>query len=97
MTSLAMIAGMIPLAIGAGEGGSQTAPLGRAVIGGLIGATLATLLILPAIFAILQREGTRKSPSLHPDDVDRAGRQEEPTTNGNGASMPVLSEPGVER
>src|SRR5439155_26002930 len=68
MTSFAMIAGMAPMAIGLGEGGSQTAPLGRAVIGGLLGATLATLGILPAIFALLQREKTRKSASIHPDD-----------------------------
>jgi multidrug efflux pump subunit AcrB len=68
MTSLAMIAGMLPMAIGMGEGGSQTAPLGRAVIGGLVGATFATLVILPAIFAILQGRQTRRSVSLHPAD-----------------------------
>ena len=68
MTSFAMIAGMLPMAVGLGEGGAQTAPLGRAVIGGLIGATFATLVILPAIFAILQGNQTRQSPSLHPAD-----------------------------
>ena len=68
MTSFAMIAGMLPMAAGLGEGGDQTAPLGRAVIGGLIGATFATLVILPAIFAILQGNQTRRSPSLHPAD-----------------------------
>jgi multidrug efflux pump subunit AcrB len=73
MTSFAMIAGMIPMAIGLGEGGSQTAPLGRAVIGGLIGATIATLLILPALFAMLQRDSTRKNSSLHPADLPSAG------------------------
>jgi Cu/Ag efflux pump CusA len=71
MTSCAMIAGMLPMAAGLGEGGAQTAPLGRAVIGGLIGATFATLVILPAIFAILQGNQTRRSVSLHP--VDRSG------------------------
>jgi multidrug efflux pump subunit AcrB len=71
MTSFAMIAGMLPMAIGMGEGGAQTAPLGRAVIGGLIGATFATLVILPAIFAILQGNQTRRSVSLHP--ADRGG------------------------
>jgi multidrug efflux pump subunit AcrB len=70
MTSLAMIAGMMPMAIGLGEGGGQTAPLGRAVVGGLVGATLATLLILPALFATLQRETTRKSVSLDPHDPE---------------------------
>ena len=52
MTSLAMIAGMIPMAMGMGEAGAQTAPLGRAVIGGLIAATIATLLVVPAAFAL---------------------------------------------
>jgi multidrug efflux pump subunit AcrB len=68
MTSLAMIAGMIPMAIGFGEGSEQTAPLGRAVIGGLIGATSATLLVLPAIFAMLRSRHARVSASLDPDD-----------------------------
>jgi multidrug efflux pump subunit AcrB len=68
MTSCAMIAGMLPMALGLGEGGSQSAPLGRAVIGGLTGGTIATLVILPAIFAILQVERTRKTASLLPAD-----------------------------
>jgi multidrug efflux pump subunit AcrB len=66
MTTFAMIGGMLPLAIGLGEGGDQTAPLGRAVVGGLSGGTIATLIILPAIFAILQSRQTRESISLHP-------------------------------
>jgi multidrug efflux pump subunit AcrB len=69
MTSFAMIAGMIPMALGLGESGPQTAPLGRAVVGGLTGATLATLVVLPALFAILQRNQTRASTSLHPADA----------------------------
>ena len=68
MTASAMIAGMIPLAIGAGDGGSQTAPLGRAVVGGLAMATLATLTVLPAFYAILQARATVQSASLDPDD-----------------------------
>jgi multidrug efflux pump subunit AcrB len=68
MTSLAMIAGMLPMALARGEGGEQTAPLGRAVIGGLALATLATLTVLPAIFALLQRDGTRRSASIDPND-----------------------------
>jgi multidrug efflux pump subunit AcrB len=70
MTSFAMVAGMIPMALGLGEGGEQTAPLGRAVIGGLIAATIATLLVLPAIFSVIQPSSARKSPSIHPDDAD---------------------------
>jgi multidrug efflux pump subunit AcrB len=68
MTSLAMIAGMLPMAIGFGEGGEQTAPLGRAVIGGLVVATVATLFVLPAVFAIVQGHAHRRSASLDPDD-----------------------------
>jgi multidrug efflux pump subunit AcrB len=68
MTAAAMISGMIPMAIGASEGGSQSAPLGRAVIGGLLVATFATLTILPSIYAILQRQASITSPSLNPMD-----------------------------
>jgi multidrug efflux pump subunit AcrB len=68
MTSFAMLAGMVPMALGLGEGGGQSAPLGRAVIGGLIGATCATLVILPAIFATLQSRRARISASLDPND-----------------------------
>jgi multidrug efflux pump subunit AcrB len=77
MTSFAMIAGMIPLALGLGEGGEQTAPLGRAVIGGLAAATLATLFILPLVFAIVQRRTTRKSVSLDPDDPNSSAFEEQ--------------------
>jgi multidrug efflux pump subunit AcrB len=69
MTSFAMIAGMLPLAVGFGEGGEQTAPLGRAVVGGLLAATLATLVVLPAVFALIQARAHRRSPSLDPDDA----------------------------
>jgi multidrug efflux pump subunit AcrB len=57
MTALAMIIGMIPMALGMGEGGEQNAPLGRAVIGGLCAATLATLIFVPAVFALLHGSG----------------------------------------
>ncbi len=69
MTSLAMIAGMVPMALALGEGGEQTAPLGRAVIGGLAASTLVVLLVLPLIFDMVQRRASRASASLHPDDV----------------------------
>jgi multidrug efflux pump subunit AcrB len=72
MTSCAMIAGMIPMSLGWGEGGEQTAPLGRAVIGGLAAATLATLVILPSIFALVQSRKDRHSASLDPDDPQSA-------------------------
>ena len=68
MTAAAMIFGMVPMAIGFGEGGSQAAPLGRAVIGGLLVSTFATLTILPSIYAILQERTSLTSPSLNPMD-----------------------------
>ncbi|HKC85500.1 MAG TPA: efflux RND transporter permease subunit [Blastocatellia bacterium] len=68
MTSFAMIAGMAPMALGIGEGGEQTAPLGRAVIGGLAASTIAVLIVAPLVFGIAQRKASRASASLHPDD-----------------------------
>jgi multidrug efflux pump subunit AcrB len=68
MTAAAMIFGMLPMAIGFGEAGSQSAPLGRAVIGGLILSTFTTLTILPSIYAILQQKASKTSPSLNPMD-----------------------------
>ena len=59
MTALAMIIGMVPMALGLGDGGEQNAPLGRAVIGGLLCATVATLLFVPSVFALIH--GTGKS------------------------------------
>jgi multidrug efflux pump subunit AcrB len=70
MTSMAMIAGMIPMALGIGEGSQQTTPLGRAVIGGLSFATVATLLLLPLVFAVVQGHARTTSPSLDPDDPE---------------------------
>ena len=69
MTSCAMIAGMAPMALGIGESGQQNAPLGRAVIGGLVAATAATLLVLPTAFAMTQARATTRSPSLDPRDA----------------------------
>jgi multidrug efflux pump subunit AcrB len=72
MTSAAMIAGMVPMALGLGEGGEQAAPLARAVIGGLLASTFATLLLLPAVFALLQGRRPFRSASLDPDDPESA-------------------------
>ena len=68
MTALAMIIGMLPMALGLGEGGEQNAPLGRAVIGGLIVATFATLFFVPAVFTILHR----RVPVKTSEDLDAA-------------------------
>jgi multidrug efflux pump subunit AcrB len=70
MTSAAMIAGMIPMALAIGEGADATAPLGRAVIGGLAVATLATLAIVPSAFALTQRLAPVTSRSMDPDDPE---------------------------
>jgi multidrug efflux pump subunit AcrB len=61
MTALAMIIGMAPMALGLGEGGEQNAPLGRAVIGGLIFATAATLLFVPVVFSIIHGRHAAKA------------------------------------
>jgi len=64
MTALAMIIGMVPMALGLGDGGEQNAPLGRAVIGGLLCATVATLLFVPSVFALIH--SMKKSKSAEP-------------------------------
>ena len=70
MTSIAMTAGMVPMAFALGSGAEASAPLGRAVIGGLLAATAATLLFLPLFFAIAQQNATRSSVSLDPEDPE---------------------------
>jgi multidrug efflux pump subunit AcrB len=72
MTTCTMTAGMLPMALAWGESGQQNAPLGRAVIGGLAAATAATLLVLPAVFALMQSRATTASASLDPDDLESA-------------------------
>ena len=70
MTSIAMIAGMLPMASGLGEGGDQIAPLGQAVIGGLVASTIAALLILPCVFTQFQANAPVQSVSLDPEDPE---------------------------
>src|SRR5207237_8174885 len=65
MTALAMIIGMFPMSLGLGEGGEQNAPLGRAVIGGLMLATVATLLFVPVVFSLLHRQAVA-TPTTEP-------------------------------
>jgi multidrug efflux pump subunit AcrB len=65
MTALAMIIGMAPMALGLGEGGEQNAPLGRAVIGGLIFATVATLMFVPVVFSMVhKKQGAKAAAAL---------------------------------
>ncbi|WP_158793151.1 efflux RND transporter permease subunit [Granulicella sp. L60] len=73
MTALAMIIGMVPMALGAGDGGEQNAPLGRAVIGGLSVATVATLIFVPAVFSLLHARGTKPKTSAEPEAKMTAG------------------------
>jgi len=70
MTAIAMTMGMIPMASGLGEGGGQVAPLGRAVIGGLVASTAAALLVLPLVFTSIQKSASFESVSLDPEDKD---------------------------
>ena len=65
MTALAMIVGMLPMALGLGEGGEQNAPLGRAVVGGLLLATFYTLFLVPVMYSLLRR----KAPRIQLDEV----------------------------
>ena len=74
MTSAAMMAGMIPMALALGDGAEATAPLGRAVIGGLAAATVATLIVLPSVYSLVQQSARIGSPSLDPDDPGSAYR-----------------------
>jgi multidrug efflux pump subunit AcrB len=69
MTALAMIIGMVPMALGFGEGGEQNAPLGRAVIGGLLLATTATLFFVPAFFTLLHGRSTARTAPVAPGEV----------------------------
>lgn len=72
MTTLAMIAGMIPMSLGMGEGGEQVAPLGQAVIGGLLLSTLTALLVLPHLYALVMKNKNRNSSTLDPDDPENS-------------------------
>ena len=89
MTSAAMIAGMFPMALGAGKGGDQVAPLGRAVIGGLLASTAATLLILPAVFALVMGWWAAKSASLDP--YDPASEHYVPDAESHTSEVPHAS------
>jgi len=68
MTSAAMIAGMMPMALSLGQWGGQAAPLGRSVVGGLAAATMATLFVLPSVFSLVQTHSHRRTASLDPND-----------------------------
>ena len=81
MTSLAMVSGMIPMALALGSGAEATAPLGRAVIGGLVAATFATLTILPCAFSVVQEHASTRSASLDADDPESRYSREKPESS----------------
>ncbi len=72
MTALAMIIGMLPTALGQGEGGEQNAPLGRAVIGGLLVATFATLLLVPVVYATFRRKAAHRPEEVIAEELEEA-------------------------
>ncbi len=93
MTSLAMIIGMVPMALGLGEGGEQNAPLGRAVIGGLLLATVATLVFVPTVFSLLHRrrhDGTadriRTTQPMRHEELADMMLKEQDVSDGRQAS-----------
>ena len=85
MTALAMIIGMVPMALGLGEGGEQNAPLGRAVIGGLMLATVATLFFVPAVFALLHGRRRARRRARSRSEIDMSQR--------DGAARPSAGAP----
>jgi Cu/Ag efflux pump CusA len=85
MTACAMTVGMVPMALALERGSEMQAPLGRAVIGGLVVSTFATLLIVPAVFALLIGNRPAVSPSVHPDDPKSVHYHFLPPVEGGGA------------
>ncbi len=93
-----MIAGMSPMALGWSEGSEQTAPLARAVIGGLAAATLATLFVLPTVFAILQRGAGRRSASIDPADPESGNYEPDLWGGVSHTAVPsngIVMDPGL--
>src|SRR3989475_6928358 len=82
MTALAMIIGMFPMALGLGEGGEQNAPLGRAVIGGLVVATVVTLFVVPVLYSLLRRQPPFREDA-EPTEAAGAGRVGTETRGGD--------------
>jgi AcrB/AcrD/AcrF family len=97
MTACAMTVGMVPMALALEHGSEMEAPLGRAVIGGLVLSTFVTLLIVPSVFALLMGRLRPHSPSLHPDDpassyYDPNSREPEAAHADSLAAHPVRPE-----
>src|SRR6202044_1345419 len=96
MTACAMTVGMVPMALALERGSEMEAPLGRAVIGGLVVSTFVTLFIVPSVFALLMGRAKPRSPSLYPDDPDSshyAPMSPEPEAAGGHAGQAGLPGP----
>jgi multidrug efflux pump subunit AcrB len=81
MTALAMIIGMLPMSFGLGEGGEQNAPLGRAVIGGLLLATVATLFLVPVVYAALRKKAAHRPEETIEEEMGEAHLTERPVNS----------------
>jgi multidrug efflux pump subunit AcrB len=87
MTALAMILGMAPMALGLGEGGEQNAPLGRAVIGGLLVSTFATLVVIPCAYALLRKK--RPAIGRRDREIEKADQTPDHGPSSEGAPQPA--------
>jgi hypothetical protein len=93
MTACAMTVGMVPMALALEHGSEMEAPLGRAVIGGLVVSTFVTLFIVPSVFALLMGRREPHSPSLYPDDPASAYYAPDVTRQEGGVTGPGLLHP----
>ena len=93
MTATAMIIGMLPMALGLGEGGEQNAPLGRSVIGGLLVATFATLLFVPVVYSYIHRNAGPLPPDADSEDQPAPG--ETIPEEQNNSSQSEQDKPGA--
>lgn len=88
MTSIAMIAGMVPMALGVAEGGERTAPLGIAVIAGLLCSTLTVLFVVPLVYALMQSKSSKVLPTMYPDDLAKVGSNKHTAEHATPDSIP---------
>jgi multidrug efflux pump subunit AcrB len=89
MTACAMTVGMVPMSLALEQGSQMQAPLGRAVIGGLVCSTFATLLIVPAIFTLVMGRSSPRSLSVHPDDPTSPHYDPDHRHHGEGHAGPT--------
>jgi Cu/Ag efflux pump CusA len=85
MTALAMILGMLPMALALGEGGEQNAPIGRAVIGGLLFATFGTLIVVPVIYSMLRKQAPTNFDQQIEDEIHGSPQEKDNAKQETGA------------